>query len=214
MFKKFSRFMGLSAKNVLSIATGTLLLAFAMINIHGPSKITEGGILGLSLLIKNITGIDQSITAPILDGLCYLLGFAMLGKRFLKVSLVSSAFYAGWLFVFEQIGPFIPSFYDMPFIAVLLGGLFVGIGASLVIMQGGASGGDDALALVVADRTGIGLSKVYFLIDFIVLCLSLSYIPFRRLIWSYLTTLVSSWIIGQFEIYVHLPRRKSQQQNA
>ena len=203
--------MGLSAKNVLSIATGTLLLAFAMINIHGPSKITEGGILGLSLLIKNITGIDQSITAPILDGLCYLLGFAMLGKRFLKVSLVSSAFYAGWLFVFEQIGPFIPSFYDMPFIAVLLGGLFVGIGASLVIMQGGASGGDDALALVVADRTGIGLSKVYFLID---LCLSLSYIPFRRLIWSYLTTLVSSWIIGQFEIYVHLPRRKSQQQNA
>ena len=208
MFKKFSRFMGLSAKNVLSIATGTLLLAFAMINIHGPSKITECAILCLSLLIKNITGIDQSITAPILDGLCYLLGFAMLGKRFLKVSLVSSAFYAGWLFVFEQIGPFIPSFYDMPFIAVLFGGLFVGI------MQGGASGGDDALALVVADRTGIGLSKVYFLIDFIVLCLSLSYIPFRRLIWSYLTTLVSSWIIGQFEIYVHLPRRKSQQQNA
>ena len=40
--------------------------------------------------------------------------------------------------------------------------------------------------------------------DFVVLGLSLIYIPFRRIFCSFLTTVVSSVVIGQFEL--HMPK--------
>lgn len=204
MLKKWKKFSGLSPINVLVIALGSAMIAFAMINIHEPSKITEGGILGLGLLLKNLFGIPQAVSSPILDILTYGFALTVIGKQFLKTSLVSSVFYAFFLWIFNGVGPVIRNLYNMPFLAALIGGLFIGIGASLVIMQGGASGGDDALAMAVSHKSGIKLSWVFFGMDFVILTLSLTYIPFGRLIWSFLTTCVSSVVIGQFEpIFQH-----------
>lgn len=198
------RFTGLSPRNVLFICLGSALIAFAMINVHAPSRITEGGILGLSLLIKKLFNISQAITSPILDGLCFIAAFSLIGKQFLKTSVVATLAYCGFLQLFDQIGPVIPSLVRLPYIAAVLGGLLVGIGCSLVIMQGGASGGDDALAIAIAHASKLKLSVVFLLMDFVVLGLSLTYIPFRHIFWSFLTTAVSSLVIGQFE--VHMPK--------
>lgn len=210
MTKKRGVLLGLSWKNILFIMVGSFMMAFSMVNIHGPSKITEGGILGLSLLLKNQFTMDQSFTAPILDGLAYILAFSMLGKYFLKTSLVASFSYTAALFVIEGIGPVIPSLYGSPFLAAILGGLFIGVGASFVIMQGGASGGDDALAMALSKKTGIRLALVFLLLDLFVLGCSLTYIPFRRLFWSIVTTFVSSMVIGQFEAL--LPKKKTKKE--
>lgn len=188
------------------------MIAFTMVNIHGPSRITEGGILGLSLLFKHSFGLDQSITSPILDGLAYLLAVTLLGKRFLKTSVVASVAYTASLFLLETQGPWLPSFYRWPILAAVLGGLCVGIGASFVIMQGGASGGDDALALVLSRKSGVKLAVIFLLMDVAVLGLSILYIPMGRLIWSFLTTFVSSWVIGQFESLI--PKRREARRTA
>ena len=64
------------------------------------------------------------------------------------LSIFSTCCYALLYRFWEFTGPFLPSYADKPLIAAILGGLFVGIGAGLIVRRGGASGGDDALALI------------------------------------------------------------------
>ena len=69
-------------------------------------------------------------------------------------------------------------------------------GAGLCVRAGGASGGDDALAMCIAHVTGWEIQWVYLLTDFVVLGASLSYIPLRRIAYSVLTVLISGQLIG------------------
>ena len=82
--------------------------------------------------------------------------------------------------LWERVGPVLPDLSGQPLIAALLGGVFVGIGVGLVVRAGGASGGDDVLALLLNKFTKLTLSKSYFMTDAIVLALSLTYIPAGR----------------------------------
>ena len=65
----------------------------------------------------------------------------------------------------------------------------------LIIRQGGSSGGDDALALTISHVTHWRLSRSYLFTDLVVLGLSLTYIPFLRIIFSVITVTVSSLLI-------------------
>ena len=81
-------------------------------------------------------------------------------------------------------------------LAAVVGALFVGVGAGLSVRAGGASGGDDALAMCIAHVTGMGIQWAYLSTDLVVLGLSLTYIPLRRIGYSLLTVLISGQLIG------------------
>jgi len=97
--------------------------------------------------------------------------------------------------------------YNLPVVAAILGGIGIGIGCGMVVTQGGAAGGDDVLALIINKKTKLSLARAYLFTDITVLLLSLMYIPVLRLFFSFLTTVVSSFLIGQFELRVKRPAR-------
>ena len=74
--------------------------------------------------------------------------------------------------------------------------LFSAMGMAMMMSMGGASGGDDALAMSIEKLTGIGIQWIYLIDDLIILALSLSYIPFRRIAYSLLTVVLSGQLIG------------------
>ena len=84
-------------------------------------------------------------------------------------------------------------------IAAVLGAVFVGVGVGLCVRIGGATGGDDAIALVIAKVTGWNISKAYLLTDFTVLGLSLSYLPPSRIACSLLSVMLSGKLIGMIQ---------------
>ena len=69
--------------SVLLLLLGSAILAFGLYNIHSMSNVTEGGILGLTLLLEYWFGISPSVSGFVLTILCYFLGWKLLGKRFL-----------------------------------------------------------------------------------------------------------------------------------
>ena len=83
-----------------------------------------------------------------------------------------------------------------PLLAALAGAIFVGVGVGLCVLSGGAPSGDDALAMSLSHRTRLNLSWIYLVSDLSVLALSLTYIPFSRIIYSLLTVVLSGQIIG------------------
>lgn len=177
------------------ILLGTAIATFGMYNIHQQTNITEGGVLGMLLLLNHWFGISPAILTPVLDIACYALALRFLGGSFLKWSLVSTFSLAGFFRLWEQFPRVLPNLSAWPLAAAVLGGLFVGVGVGLVVRQGGSSGGDDALALTISHVTHWRLSRAYLITDLTVLALSLSYIPVRRIVYSLVTVTVSSLVI-------------------
>ena len=190
----------LSKKGLRNIIIGCAIMAFTVVNIHIPAQITEGGILGLSLFSYKVFNLNPSLVSPILDIICIGIGFSLLGKKFLKKTILASMMFALSYKIFLLLGPKMPNFYDYPILAAIVGGIGIGVGCGFVIVEGGAAGGDDALALVISKKGKINISLAYLFTDVTVLALSLVYIPFGRIIYSLITTVVSSTLIGQFEI--------------
>lgn len=190
-----------TGKRMLFIMLGTAIGSFGITNIHKRVDITEGGVLGLVLLLNHWTGLSPSILSPMLDLLCYTLAFRLLGWEFIKVSAVSTISLAAFFRLWESLPPLLPNLTPYPLLAALLGGLFVGVACGLILRQGGSSGGDDALALTISKLLHCRISRAYLATDLSVLLLSLSYIPLGRIGYSLITVTISSFLIDYIHTY-------------
>ena len=186
----------LTLKNCAITLLGSFILAFGLYHVHSISGVTEGGVLGATLLLEHWTGISPALTGGIMNVLCYVLGWKLLGKEFIAYSALATVGFSGMYRICEQFPHLWPGLADMPLVAALVGALFVGVGAGLCVRVGGAPSGDDALAMSISHATGWKIQWVYLLSDLIVLVMSLSYIPVRRIGYSLFTVLLSGQLIG------------------
>ncbi|WBW49945.1 YitT family protein [Peptoniphilus equinus] len=200
MPKVFYDFFQINRSILLKLLAGTSLMSFVLVNIHMQSNITEGGVLGLTMLLYKLFGWDPAVTSPLLDFAAFSLGVTYFGRKFLKRTALCSLLFALFYKLFFTLGPVLPNLYQLPAVASILGGLGIGLGCGLIVHEGIAAGGDDALALVLSNRLNLKINRVYFLTDFSILILSLTYIPVNRIGFSLLTTVVSSLVIRQIEV--------------
>lgn len=196
-FKTFWQKMteGFTRKKVLLIILGAMITSFGIHNIHQRTHITEGGVLGLMLLIEHWLKISPAYITPVLDIACYLLAYKFLGGQFIRISFFSTLCVSVFFKIWEKFPPMLPDLSNQPLLAAVLGAAFVGIGVGLIIRQGGSSGGDDALALTISHVLHWRLARAYLFTDVVVLLLSLSYIPFLRIVYSLITVTLSSYIL-------------------
>lgn len=186
----------LNPKNCLTIVLGSAILAFGLYNVHSISGVTEGGVLGLTLLLEHWFGISPSISGLVLNGACYVLGLTLLGKEFILYSIIAGGGFSLFYAIFERFPPLWPQIAQMPLAASVAGAAFVGVGVGLCIRANAAPTGDDSLALSLSHHFKIGIQWVYLLGDLIVLALSLTYIPFSKISYSLLTVVLSGQLIG------------------
>ena len=186
----------LRLKNCIFQIVGGMILAFGLFNVHSFSGVTEGGTLGLTLLLDRWVGISPAITSIILNAICYFIGWRTLGKDFIAYSAVCCLSFSVSYWICELIGPIYPAIADHRLVAALVGALFVGVGAGLCVRFGGAPCGDDALAMSISRRVKINIRWVYLASDLVVLALSLTYIPLVDILYSLLTVVLSGQIIG------------------
>ena len=98
--------------------------------------------------------------------------------------------------MFERFAPIWPWITEHPLCASLAGAVFVGVGVGLCVRAGGAPGGDDSLAMSLSHLTHLDIQWIYLASDLIVLALSLTYIPLKRMFFSLLTVILSGQLIG------------------
>lgn len=183
---------------LLSLLGGGIL-AFGMYHVHAVSGVTEGGTLGLTLLLRHWLNLSPAWTSLLLNGCCYALGLRTLGSRFLVFSALSAGSFSGTYALLEQFPRLWPELNRMPVLAALLGALFVGMGVGLCVRSGGAPTGDDALAMSLSTRFHVPIERVYLITDLTVLALSLSYLSPARIACSVLTVVLSGRIIGMVQ---------------
>lgn len=186
----------LKPKNCLIAFLASAFQAFGIYNVHAVADITEGGVLGATLLLEHWFGISPALSSFVLNVVCYALGWKILGKPFICYSLIAACGYSLGYWLCELFPPLWPEIVGLPLLSALLGAMFIGIGAGLCVRAGGATTGDDALAMSLTHITKLPIQRIYLISDLTVLLLSLTYIPFRRIAYSLLTVVLSGQIIG------------------
>ena len=93
---------------VLLTVLGAAIVSFGIYNIHRQTNITEGGVLGMVLLVNRWLGISPALATPILDITCYLLALRVLGFGFLKWSAVATLCVSCFFRLWESFPPLLP----------------------------------------------------------------------------------------------------------
>lgn len=175
---------------------GALIQAVGLCNIHAFADVTEGGVLGATLLIDHWLHVSPALSALVLNALCYFVGWRTLGKDFLAYSILCGMAYSLFYALIEPFAPLWPGLIASPLWSAVAGACFIGVGAGLCVRVGGAPGGDDALAMAVSKLMKVDIQWVYLFTDALVLGLSATYIPLPKLAYSLLTVVLSGQIIG------------------
>lgn len=178
---------------------GAFIMAFGLYEVHSLSGVTEGGVLGLTLLFDRHFNISPAFSSFVMNVICYLIGYHILGKRFVFYSAVATLSFSLSYRLLEETAPLFPRLVEYPIVAALVGALFIGVGAGLCVRAGGAPSGDDALAMGFSKLFKTKIETIYLISDLTVLALSLTYIPPKRILFSLLTVILSGKIIGIIE---------------
>ena len=180
-------------KKLCLMTIGTFILSFGVYNFYYQNSITEGGVLGILLILKNLFDVNPSISNVIIDGLLILLGFKFFGKEFFGFTIFASLCFSTMYAICEKVGFLVK--INNNIIAAILGGLCVGVGCSIIMNAGGASGGDDVLAIVLSKISKWRIGVIYLLTDISVLLLSLVYLPLDTMVYSIIAVITSGQVI-------------------
>ena len=183
-------------QSIILIIIGATILSFGSYNFNYQNNITEGGVLGLLLLMQHVFNISPSITSVVIDFSLFAIGSKFFGKKFLLYSILSTVTFSTTYKIWESIGFLVPSFTNDMLIGSILAGISVGIGVGLVVRGGGASGGDHVIALLGNKFLKLKVNHVYLITDATVLLMSLIYLDINQIFYSMIAVTISGKIIS------------------
>lgn len=206
MLRKIKYYLStINYKSLFFALLGSAIIAFGTYNIHANSNIPEGGIIGLSLIIDYYTGISPAISNLVINALCCILAWRLMGTRFMMNAAVASLGFSVFYAIFEAFPPVIPVMTNYPLLAALFGATFIEVGTGISLRYGSAPSGEHALSMALVKRGGLDFGWVHFLRDFVVIVLSLCYANAYSVVYALLIMTVTTPLT---EYIVKAPRKQ------
>ncbi|MBM3201429.1 MAG: YitT family protein [Chlamydiae bacterium] len=139
------------------IITGAFLAALSIRMFLYPNLLIDGGIVGVALIFGRLFG-DQWISLFLL---IFNLPFIYLAYRFIRRTFVIQMFiavmlFAGFLVLLENAPPYFGDSLEI----IALGGAILGIGAGLIIRNGGCLDGTEIMGIIINRQKGFTVGQV------------------------------------------------------
>ncbi|MDQ0268994.1 YitT family protein [Cytobacillus purgationiresistens] len=134
---------------------GAVLAALAIELFLIPNSIIDGGIIGISLIVNNLTNINFGILIIFFNIPFLFAGYKHIGKTF----FLSSLFGIVALAVAESQLHHFTAFTTTPLLATVFGGLILGAGVGLVIRHGGALDGTEILGILLTKKIPFSIGE-------------------------------------------------------
>ena len=179
----------------MMIAVGAVIAAFSIEEFLVPCLIMDGGIVGISIIINNLTGISLGLLTFLINIPFILFGARKLGKQFVfKSSFAVLAFSAA----LEVFAPFV-NVTEEPLLAVCFGGVILGIGVGLVIKFGGCLDGTEAVAILINKRFSISVGRMVLIFNIFIYGAAGLLFGWDRAMYSLLTYFIASKVLDMIE---------------
>ena len=130
-----------------------------------PNSIIDGGIVGISLMAAELSGISFSIFVVLFNLPFLYLGYKVIGKGF----TLSTLFSIIWMAIFSTIAHRFTPITTDPFLGAIFGGIILGIGVGLIIRNGGSLDGSEIVAIIFDKRSTFSVGEIVMAMNLVIL---------------------------------------------
>ena len=127
---------------IFFITLGAVIAAFALEEFLVPFTVLDGGVVGISMILSQLSGMPLGVLTIVLNIPFVLLGFKRLGMRFLVKAIYAMVIFSVFLSVFKDM----KAVTDKEILVVAFGGVTLGIGVGLILRYGGCLDGTEIVA--------------------------------------------------------------------
>ena len=180
---------------VLMLIIGAGCAAFSIECFLITNTILDGGVTGTSMMINYVSGMPLSVLIVIINIPFFLVGFKVLGRRFLARSVISMAAFALFLELFHDVD----TVTNSELLAVVFGGVLLGVGVGTVLRYGGCLDGTEIAAMLLSKKVSVSTGQVIFMINIVIYITAGILFGWDRALLSLLTYFITFKIIDLVE---------------
>lgn len=177
------------------LIAGAALAAFSIEEFLVPCTILDGGIVGISIMVNNLSGISLSILTLVFNVPFLIVGFRKLGVKFIAKSAVAMVAFSSFLEVFAPLTDMTQDYL----LAVCFGGVFLGVGVGFVIRSGGCLDGTETVAIFLNRSFNFPVGRTVLFINVVIYTVAGFLFGFDRAMYSLLTYFITSKVIDFVE---------------
>jgi len=177
-----------------------------------PNSFIDGGVTGISLLMKQITGISLSVLLVVINLPFLVVGFSQIGKTFAIKSIIAIIGLALAIYFIPY-----PVVTADKLLVALFGGFFLGLGIGLSIRGGAVIDGTEVLAVYLSKRIGLTIGDIILIFNTIIFLFGAYILSVEIALYAILTYLAASktvdFVIAGVEEYtgVSIISKKSEE---
>ncbi|AEE54299.1 YitT family protein [Haliscomenobacter hydrossis] len=186
-FKQFQIVFKRRLIQLFLLSLGVLSAGFGLKGFLLPNEFVDGGAVGISLLISEITGVSLSILLLLVNLPFVLIGYRTIGLDFAVKTAV--AIFA--LSIAVEVIPY-PQITEDKLLVAVFGGFFLGSGIGLAIRGGGVIDGTEVLAINLSRRTGLTVGDLILIFNIIIFSVAAWLLSIETALYSILTYLSAS----------------------
>lgn len=179
-------------KEILLITIGSLLFAIGINYFAIPNRLSEGGLIGVTIVFHYLFGWSTGIMNFVLNALLLVIGYKYFDKKTVIYTVLCIVEMSFFLYITENIGHRVNS---DTLLAALFAGSFVGIGLGLIFRAGGTSGGAAIIAQLAYQFLGWSIGKSMLLIDIVVIAGSIFIIGQEKAMYTLIAVFVGAKVI-------------------
>lgn len=177
--------------SLLFITIGAIIAAASLEIILIPNLMIDGGINGISIIFNKIFGGSLGLTVFLLNFPFLILGYSLIGKKFVIKAGYGMFIFSILLEVFNRFEPII----DDTLLATVYGGIALGIGVGLIIKEGGCLDGTETVAILVSRKESLSVGQVVFIFNIFIYGSAIFIFGPERALYSLLTYFVTYKVI-------------------
>lgn len=179
--------------NALFLTAGVLSAGFGLKGFLLPNNFIDGGAVGISLLIAEITFWPLSILIVCINLPFIIMGITTIGKGFaLRTALAIGSLALAVAFI-----PY-PQITQDKLLVAVFGGFFLGAGIGLAVRGGGVIDGTEILAIAVSRRFGVTMGDVILVFNILIFSVGAWLLSVEAMLYSILTYLAASRTVDFF----------------
>jgi uncharacterized membrane-anchored protein YitT (DUF2179 family) len=183
------------------IILGVLAAGFGLNGFLLPNSFIDGGVMGISLILTELTGISLSILIVAINLPFLILGFSTISRQFALRSIIAIILLAISVHFIT-----FPIITDDKLLIAVFGGFFLGLGIGLAIRGGSVIDGTEVLAVFVSRKTSLTIGDVILLFNVLIFGIAAYVFTIEIALYAILTYLSASktvdFVVSGIEEYV------------
>lgn len=151
-------------KRCFFITIGAMLMGIALEKFLIPYEIIDGGIAGISIMLSHLTPLPLSILLFVINIPFLIVGYRHLGKAFAYCTLYGITVLSLTTAFLHHSAPF----PDDKLLAVLFGGILLGMGVGLVIRYGGCLDGIEVISIMISKKIKASVGTIIMVFNVVI----------------------------------------------